>query len=64
VRLELRRGANTVRFSSEEQADFDGTTYASDRYPDVPLRSKYAPVIDKIAIAPFSAPKSGEDDDD
>ena len=52
----LRRGANTIAFSSEELPNFDGTTYASDTWPDVLLRSKYAPVIDKITVAPFSAP--------
>ena len=53
VPLRLDRGRNTIRFSSEELPNFDGTTYASDAWPDVPLRSRYAPVIDKIAIAPF-----------
>ncbi|GAA0473881.1 hypothetical protein Aca07nite_83710 [Actinoplanes capillaceus] len=52
----LRRGANTIAFSSEELPNFDGTTYASDTWPDVLLRSKFAPVIDKITVAPFSAP--------
>jgi Concanavalin A-like lectin/glucanases superfamily/Bacterial Ig-like domain (group 4) len=56
VPLQLRHGTNTIRFSSAELPNFDGTTYASDSYPDVPLRSMYAPVIDKIAIAPFSVP--------
>ena len=54
VPLRLDRGRNRIRFSSEELPNFDGETYASDEWPDVPLRSKYAPVIDKITIAPFT----------
>ena len=53
VPLRLRRGRNTIRFSSEELPNFDGETYASDVWPDVPLRSKFAPVIDRITVAPF-----------
>ena len=54
VPVELKRGQNTVRFSSKELPNFDGTTYASQTWPDVLLRSKYAPVIDKVTVAPFS----------
>jgi hypothetical protein len=49
-------GGGAHRFSSAELPNFDGTTYASDSYPGVPLRSMYAPVIDRIAVAPFSVP--------
>jgi hypothetical protein len=53
IPVRLRAGHNTVRFSAEELPDFDGTTYISDRYTE-PLRSRYAPVIDRIGITPFS----------
>ncbi|GAA4672334.1 LamG-like jellyroll fold domain-containing protein [Phytohabitans rumicis] len=53
IPVQLKAGHNTVRFSSEEQPDFDGTTYISTRYPE-PLRSRYAPLIDKIAITPYA----------
>ena len=36
--------------------NFDGRTYASDTFPGVLLRSRWAPVIDRIAVAPFSGP--------
>jgi hypothetical protein len=55
VLVQLKGGANSITFSSEELPDFDGTTYISARYPDDILRSKWAPVIDKISIAPFVA---------
>ena len=55
VVVQLNRGTNTVRFSSEELPNFDGT-YASQLHPDILLRSKWAPVIDDIAVAPFSRP--------
>jgi hypothetical protein len=55
VPVTLRRGPNTVEFSAEELPNFDGVTYASADWPDVLLRSRYAPVIDKVTLAPFSA---------
>ncbi|WP_233625091.1 LamG-like jellyroll fold domain-containing protein [Actinoplanes sp. ATCC 53533] len=55
VPVRLKPGRNTVRFSSEELPDFDGTSYISGRYPDLLLRSRYAPIIDKIAITPYAA---------
>ena len=54
VPVRLKAGKNTVRFSSEELPNFDGDTYISDTFPDILLRSRYAPVIDRIAIAPYS----------
>ena len=51
----LKRGANTVSFAAQELPNFDGTTYASATWPGVLLRSAYAPVIDKITVAPYSA---------
>ncbi|MEU8244460.1 LamG-like jellyroll fold domain-containing protein [Actinoplanes missouriensis] len=54
VPVTLKRGQNTVTFSSAELPNFDGTTYASDTWPGVLLRSKYAPLIDKVTVAPYS----------
>ncbi|SDK51487.1 Carbohydrate binding module (family 35) [Nonomuraea maritima] len=54
VPVKLKKGANTVRFSSEETPNFDGTTYASETFPGVLLRSQYAPVIDSVTVAPYS----------
>ncbi|MEV4102667.1 LamG-like jellyroll fold domain-containing protein [Nonomuraea sp. NPDC049649] len=54
VPVRLKKGANTIRFSSEEMPNFDGTTYASKTFPGVLLRSQYAPVIDKITVARYS----------
>jgi len=55
VVVQLDRGTNTVTFSSAELPNMDGT-YASQVYPTIPLRSKYAPLIDQITVAPFSKP--------
>jgi hypothetical protein len=55
VPVELEAGSNTIRFSSEEAPNFDGETYASDVWPDFPLRSRWAPIVDSIEVAPFSA---------
>ncbi|PZF82996.1 LamG-like jellyroll fold domain-containing protein [Jiangella anatolica] len=54
VQVELRKGDNTITFASEEQPNFDGVTYASDTWPGILLRSQYAPVIDKITVAPLN----------
>ncbi|TYB50716.1 cellulosome enzyme [Nonomuraea sp. PA05] len=54
VPVKLRAGGNTVRFSSQELPNFDGETYASQTFPGVLLRSQYAPVIDRITLAPYS----------
>ncbi|MFF1547672.1 LamG-like jellyroll fold domain-containing protein [Streptomyces sp. NPDC058291] len=54
VPVQLEKGHNTITFRSEELPDFDGTTYASDTFPGVLLRSRYAPVIDRIAVAPYA----------
>ncbi|MEU4688982.1 LamG-like jellyroll fold domain-containing protein [Actinoplanes sp. NPDC023714] len=56
VPVQLKRGANTLTFSSAELPNFDGTSYASDDWPDVLLRSRYAPLIDRISVVPFSGP--------
>ena len=53
----LVEGSNTIRFSSEELPNFDGTTYASDLYPE-PLRSRFAPDIDRISVTALMARKT------
>ncbi|NEE07327.1 cellulosome enzyme [Streptomyces sp. SID7499] len=54
VPVQLKKGKNTVGFRSEELPNFDGTTYASDTFPGVLLRSRYAPLIDRITVAPYA----------
>ncbi|MEU1184009.1 LamG-like jellyroll fold domain-containing protein [Streptomyces sp. NPDC005820] len=54
VPVELETGKNTITFSSEEIPNFDGTTYASDTFPGVLLRSRYAPLLDRITVAPYA----------
>ena len=53
VQVQLKKGDNTISFSSEEKPNFDGTTLISDQFPGVLLRSQYAPNIDGISVAPF-----------
>jgi len=55
VPVQLTKGTNTISFRSAELPDFDGKTYASGTYPDVLLRSRYAPIVDRISIARFSS---------
>jgi hypothetical protein len=54
VPVQLKKGQNTLTFRSEELPNFDGTTYASDTFPGVLLRSRYAPLIDRITVAPYA----------
>ncbi|MEU0201190.1 MULTISPECIES: LamG-like jellyroll fold domain-containing protein [unclassified Streptomyces] len=54
VPVELKKGENTLGFRSEELPNFDGTTYASETFPGVLLRSRYAPLIDRITVAPYA----------
>ncbi|WP_405531231.1 Ig-like domain-containing protein [Streptomyces canus] len=54
VPVTLKKGQNTIAFRSEELPNFDGTTYASATFPGVLLRSRYAPLIDRITVAPYS----------
>ncbi|MGW6548368.1 LamG-like jellyroll fold domain-containing protein [Streptomyces massasporeus] len=54
VPVQLKKGENTIGFRSEELPNFDGTTYASDTFPGVLLRSRYAPLIDRITVAPYA----------
>ncbi|WP_017621954.1 carbohydrate-binding protein [Nocardiopsis chromatogenes] len=55
VPMELEEGTNTIAFSSEEQPNFDGETYASDTWPDYLLRSPYAPVIDAVTVSEYTS---------
>ncbi|KUN67357.1 cellulosome enzyme [Streptomyces canus] len=57
VPVPLKKGQNTIAFRSEELPNFDGTTYASETFPGVLLRSRYAPLIDRITVAPYSREK-------
>ncbi|GAA2692205.1 LamG-like jellyroll fold domain-containing protein [Actinoplanes palleronii] len=54
VPVTLRQGVNRVGVSSAELPNFDGTTYASDTWPGVLLRSAWAPVLDKVTVTPYS----------
>ncbi|WP_105968148.1 LamG-like jellyroll fold domain-containing protein [Streptomyces geranii] len=54
VPVQLKKGKNTITFRSEELPNFDGTSYASDTFPGVLLRSRYAPLVDKITVAPYA----------
>ncbi|MDF3147163.1 LamG-like jellyroll fold domain-containing protein, partial [Streptomyces sp. T21Q-yed] len=54
VPVHLKEGQNTIAFRSEELPNFDGTTYASDTFPGVLLRSRNAPLIDRITVAPYA----------
>lgn len=53
--LDLAEGENTIALTSEEATNFDGETYASDDWPDFPLRSQWAPIVDRIAVSPLSS---------
>jgi hypothetical protein len=57
VPVSLKKGDNSLAFSSEELPNFDGKTYASDTFPGILLRSRYAPLIDKITLAEFAVPR-------
>ncbi|WP_069762393.1 LamG-like jellyroll fold domain-containing protein [Streptomyces sp. LUP47B] len=57
VPVTLKKGQNTIAFRSEELPNFDGTTYASETFPGVLLRSRYAPLIDRITVAPYAREK-------
>jgi hypothetical protein len=58
IPVTLRAGRNSVRFAGEEQPNFDGRSYASQAWPGVLLRSRFAPDIDRIAITPLIAAQS------
>ncbi len=54
VPVQLEAGKNSIRFSSHEAPNFDGVTLASEQWPDFPLRSRWAPVVDSIEVAPMA----------
>ncbi|MEV5880031.1 LamG-like jellyroll fold domain-containing protein [Streptomyces sp. NPDC052101] len=54
IPVHLTEGQNTITFRCEELPNFDGTSYASDTFPGVLLRSRYAPLIDRITVAPYA----------
>lgn len=54
VPVQLKKGQNTLTFRSQELPNFDGTTYASETFPGVLLRSRFAPLIDRITVAPYA----------
>jgi hypothetical protein len=56
VPVVLKQGPNTISLTSAELPNFDGTTYASQTWPGILLRSANAPDIDRITLSPFSAP--------
>lgn len=56
--LDLKQGANTIRFASEEKKNFDGESYFQDNFPNLPLRANVAPLIDRITVSPLSAVKA------
>ncbi|GIF25503.1 hypothetical protein BJ973_003780 [Actinoplanes tereljensis] len=53
VPVQLRKGSNTIRFSSAELPNFDGTTYASNVWPGILLRSANAPLLDRLTLVPY-----------
>jgi hypothetical protein len=59
IPVTLRPGANTIRFTANQQYNYDGTTagviYSGSDVGD-PLRSDTAPNIDQIRLAPFQLP--------
>lgn len=59
VPVTLKKGTNDISFSSKELPGFDGTTYLSDTFPGVLLKSQYAPNIDKITVTPFVGDTAG-----
>ncbi|MBF4461304.1 MULTISPECIES: LamG-like jellyroll fold domain-containing protein [unclassified Rathayibacter] len=54
VPVTLKKGSNTISFTSKELPEFDGKTYLSDTFPGVLLTSQYAPNIDKISVTPMT----------
>ncbi|MFI7541980.1 LamG-like jellyroll fold domain-containing protein [Actinoplanes sp. NPDC049599] len=57
VPVALVRGTNTISFSSAELPNYDGTTYASQTFPGILLRSPSAPIIDKVSLTPLARPR-------
>jgi hypothetical protein len=53
VIVELEEGVNEIDVNGEEKPQFDGTSYSSDVWPGVLLRSQYAPNLDRITLTPL-----------
>lgn len=53
VVVELEKGTNRLELRGEEKPQFDGTSYASDTWPGVLLRSQYAPNVDRVTVTPL-----------
>jgi hypothetical protein len=53
VVVDLEEGVNEIDVNGEEKPQFDGTSYSSDVWPDVLLRSQYAPNLDRITLTPL-----------
>lgn len=53
VVVELEKGTNRLEIRGEEKPQFDGTSYASDAWPGVLLRSQYAPNVDRVTVTPL-----------
>ncbi|WP_026925210.1 LamG-like jellyroll fold domain-containing protein [Glycomyces arizonensis] len=53
VPVDLEEGVNEIVVSGEEKPQFDGESYASEAWPDVLLRSRYAPNLDQVALTPL-----------
>ncbi|RUR03107.1 LamG-like jellyroll fold domain-containing protein [Labedella endophytica] len=53
--FDLEEGENTIRFSAEEQPNFDGVTYAQENFPGIPLRADTAPILDRISVSALAA---------
>lgn len=50
IPVELKAGENTVSFASKEAPDFNGTTFISERFPTLGLRTQLAPNMDKLTF--------------
>ncbi|BDZ65283.1 LamG-like jellyroll fold domain-containing protein [Agromyces mangrovi Wang et al. 2018] len=55
VPITLKAGANSLKFTSKELPNFDGETLASDVWPELLLRSKWAANIDRLSVTPYTA---------
>jgi hypothetical protein len=53
VVVDLEKGVNEIVVRGEEKPQFDGTSYASEVWPDVLLRSQYAPNLDAVTVTPL-----------
>jgi hypothetical protein len=62
IPVNLHPGANTIRFTADQQYNYDGKTIGviySGSDVGTPLRSGTAPNIDQLTLAPFQLPDQG-----